>query len=241
MGVLLQILKLWGMREPFPGAKTNKEEHWTGIVEDLFSYLSLSFEYRQSMATFRTHRTVKEGTFEWVVVLFSQWSRGAVSERVGKGRGPGDRHDMTRQHEVDDRTSIIGSQLVSGGREADVGGCLVAVSCRRAAGRGWGRAVGDGGAEPGGGAWLEPWRLMEEEVNRCPQAGRLADAVGRVVEGQVGVQDPLWEGGGGKEVVSSHREAPCRAAQTQLTVTCTSVIFFITSPNQTVTLKKINK
>lgn len=29
---------------------------------------------------------------------------------------------MTGQHEVDDRTSIIGSQLVSGGREAGVGG-----------------------------------------------------------------------------------------------------------------------
>lgn len=38
---------------------------------------------------------------------------------------------------------------------------------------------------------------MEEEGNRCPQAGRLADAVGRVAEGQVGVQDPQWEGGGG--------------------------------------------
>lgn len=66
---------------------------------------------------------------------------------------------------------------------------------------------------------------MEEEVNRCPQAGRLADAVGRVAEGQVGVQDPLWEGGGGVEVVWSHREAPSRAAQTQLTVTLASVTF----------------
>lgn len=53
---------------------------------------------------------------------------------------------------------------------------------------------------------------MEEEVNRCPQAGRLADAVGRVAEGQVGVQDPQWVGGGGW----SHREAPSRAAQTPL-------------------------
>lgn len=50
-----------------------------------------------------------------------------MSERVGKGRCWGGRLDMTGQHEVDDRTSIIGSQLVSGGREAGVGGCLVAV------------------------------------------------------------------------------------------------------------------
>lgn len=59
----------------------------------------------------------------------------------------GGRLDMTGQHEVDDRTSIIGSQLVSGGREAGLGGlpcgCIVQACCWSGVGQGcWGWSGG---------------------------------------------------------------------------------------------------
>lgn len=50
---------------------------------------------------------------------------------------------------------------------------------RRGAGRGLVAVVRRG---------LQPWRLMEEEVNRCPQAGRQAHS-GRGAERQVDIQE----------------------------------------------------
>lgn len=57
-----------------------------------------------------------------------QFVRGVAG---GGGGREGGRHEMTGQHEVNDRTIVIGSQLVSGGRsgweELERGGvCLVA-------------------------------------------------------------------------------------------------------------------
>lgn len=61
---------------------------------------------------------------------------------------------------------------------------------------GWRWLVGEGSGGEGmglvaivvGRGGLQPWRLMEEEVNRCPQAGRQALS-GRATERQVDIQE----------------------------------------------------
>lgn len=70
------------------------------------------------------------------------------------------------------RTSISGSQLVSRGNTRE--------GRRRPTSKGRGVVAVVGG--------LQPWRLMEEEVNRCPQAGRQAQS-GRATERQVDIQE----------------------------------------------------
>lgn len=80
---------------------------------------------------------------------------------------------MTGPHEEDCKAGMSGSQLVSGGRNRREG----RPGRRGAAGEERGGQGGEGrpGHSVGVGArGLPSWRPAEEEVNRCPQAGRLA-------------------------------------------------------------------